>query len=137
MPIYTFNCSDCDRKVDVLVRSRSRIGEAKCPACNGSNLHQIIARVARVRSAGERLDNIDVDAELGQLEGKDPAAFSRGARKMGTQFDSELGSDFQELADRADAGDDPIERFDAEHTLRYRIDQARNQSTDNSDDFLI
>ena len=137
MPIYTLNCSDCDRKVDVLVRSRSRICEAMCPACNGSNLHQIIARVARVRSAGERLDNIDVDAELGQLEGKDPAAFSRWARKMGTQFDSELGSDFQELADRADAGDDPIERFDAEHTLRYRIDQARNQSTDNSDDFLI
>jgi hypothetical protein len=90
-----------------------------------------------VRSAGERLDNIDVDAELGQLEGKDPAAFSRWARKMGTQFDSELGSDFQELADRADAGDDPIERFDAEHTLRYRIDQARNQSTGDSDDFSI
>jgi hypothetical protein len=56
---------------------------------------------------------------------------------MGTQFDSELGSDFQELADRADAGDDPIERFDAEHTLRYRIDQARNQSNGSSEDFSI
>ena len=137
MPIYTFKCNDCERKVDVLVRSRSRIGEAKCPACRGSDLHQIIAKVAKVRSTGERLDDIDVNAELGQLEGKDPAAFSKWARKMGTQFDSELGSDFQELADRTDAGDDPVERFDAEHTLRYRIDQARNQSNASSDDFSI
>ncbi len=125
MPIYTFKCNDCKRKVDVLVRSRARISEAKCPACQGADLHQIVAKVARVRSTGER------------LEGKDPAAFSRWARKMGTQFDSELGSDFQELADRADAGDDPIERFDAEHTLRYRIDQARNQSNGSSEDFSI
>ncbi len=137
MSIYTFKCNDCGRKVDVLVRSRSRISEAKCPACQGSDLHQIIAKVAKVRSTGERLDDIDVNAELGQLEGKDPAAFSKWARKMGTQFDSELGSDFQELADRTDAGDDPVERFDAEHTLRYRIDQARNQSNASSEDFSI
>ena len=57
---------------------------------------------------------------------------------MGDRFDGELGSDFSELADKADAGEDPVERFDAEHTLRYRIGKARDENNaDSVDDYSI
>ncbi len=46
---------------------------------------------------------------------------------MGERFDGELGSDFREMAERAEAGDDPIERVDPAHTLRHRVDRRREQ----------
>ncbi len=138
MPIYSFNCKSCERNVDVFVRNRAKVSEAKCPACNGQDLRQLVARVARVRSANQRLDEIDVSAELGALEGKDQGSFAKWARKMGDRFDGELGSDFSELADKTDAGEDPVERFDAEHTLRYRINKARGErNVDSMDDYSI
>ena len=138
MPIYSFNCKSCERNVDVFVRNRAKVSEAKCPACDSQDLRQLVARVARVRSANQRLDEIDVSAELGALEGKDQGAFAKWARKMGNRFDGELGSDFSELADKADAGEDPVERFDAEHTLRYRIGKARDENNaDSVDDYSI
>ncbi len=134
MPIYQYDCAACDRRVELFFRSVKAASEPVCPECESTNLKRVISRVARVRSSSQRLADIDLDQELGRLDGKSEADFSRWARRMGEQYDDELGSDFGELADRADAGDDPIERADPVHALRNRVERAKEQSSGTAED---
>jgi putative FmdB family regulatory protein len=133
MPIYQYDCAACDRRVELFFRSVKAAAEPACPECSSSDLKRVISRVARVRSSAQRLSEIDINQELGRLDGKSEGDFSRWARRMGEQYDDELGSDFGELADRADAGDDPIERADPVHALRNRVERAQKQSGDTTD----
>jgi putative FmdB family regulatory protein len=134
MPIYQYDCAACDRRVELFFRSVKAAADPACPECSSSDLKRVISRVARVRSSAQRLADIDINQELGRLDGKSEGDFSRWARRMGEQYDDELGSDFGELADRADAGDDPVERADPVHTLRHRVERAQEQSGDTADD---
>ncbi|MPZ99330.1 MAG: hypothetical protein GEU80_08335 [Dehalococcoidia bacterium] len=130
MPIYQYDCAGCERRIDVFFRSVAAAAEAKrpaCPECGSRRLKRVVSRFARARSEGERIDSIDLEQEMGRMESGDVAGFSRWARRMGEQYDSELGSDFRTLADKADAGEDPVERVDAAHTLRHRIERKKEQ----------
>ena len=133
MPIYQYDCASCERQVEVFFRSAKNVSDPTCPECGGRELKKRISRVARVRSSSQRLGDIDLNQELGRLDSQDPADFSRWARRMGEQYDDELGSDFGELADRADAGDDPIERADPGHALGSRLNRAKEQLSGDSD----
>lgn len=134
MPIYQYDCGGCRRSVEILFRSAARVGDARCPECGSADLQRRISRVARVRRAGERLDGINVAEEIGHLESKDERGFARWARQMGEKFDGELGSNFRELAQKADAGLNPVERSDVKFTLENSIRRAREaQASDPSD----
>lgn len=125
MPIYQYDCAGCGRRVDVFFRSISRVGAPVCPQCGGKELKRVVSRVARARSNADRIGAIDVNQELGRLDPRDPSSFARWARRMGREYDGELGSDFSEIADRADASDDPVDRIGISHKLRYEVNHAR------------
>lgn len=125
MPIYQYDCAGCQRRVDVFFRSISRVTDPVCPECGGKQLKRIMSKVMRARSDSDRLDDIDVNQELGRLNSNGVGDFSRWAKDMGRRYDSALGSDFSKLAAKADNGEDPVERIDAGHTLRYRLEQAK------------
>lgn len=130
MPIYQYDCAGCQRRVDVFFRSVSKVGPAVCPECGGTDLTRVVSQFARARSERDRLDSIDLNQELGRLESGDVAGFSRWARRVGREYDGELGSEFATLADKADAGEDPIERVDPAHTLRHQIEKRRSSLED-------
>jgi putative FmdB family regulatory protein len=134
MPIYQYDCPRCERRVEVFFRSAKQAKQPACPECGGKKLKRVISRVARVRSSAERIGSIDLNQELGHLDGKSEGDFARWARRMGDQYDDELGSNFGELAERADAGEDPVERADPVHTLRNRVDRAKEQLAGSGDD---
>jgi putative FmdB family regulatory protein len=127
MPIYQYHCAACERRVELFFRSAKSAVRPACPECGSKQLRRVISRVARVRSAGDRVGSIDLDRELGRLEGSGEAEFARWARQLGDRYDDELGSDFRDLAERADAGADPVERADPVHTLRHRVEQRREE----------
>ena len=60
---------------------------------------------------------------------RDVGDFAKWAKKMGRQYDGALGSDFGQLAAKAENGEDPVERIDAAHTLRYRMGKAFDEAT--------
>jgi putative FmdB family regulatory protein len=132
MPIYQYDCSGCDSRVEVFFRSVKSVGDAECPECGSADLARVVSQVARGRSAGQRLDDVDFNQEMGRLESGDVGGFARWTRQMGERYDEELGSDFRDMADRADAGEDPIERVDVEHTLRYALERKRQEISDDS-----
>ncbi len=127
MPIYQYDCASCERRVDVFFRSVNSAGDPACPECGGSQLTRAVSQFARTRSSQERVDSIDFDREMGRLGTGNEGDFARWARRMGKDYDGELGSNFTELAERTDAGEDPVERIDPGHTLRYNINKRRDE----------
>lgn len=134
MPIYQYDCGDCERAVEIFFRSAAKAVDPRCPECGSARLQRRISKVARVRSTGQRLDGINVDEEIGHLESKDERGFAKWARQMGDKFDGELGSNFRELAQKADAGLNPVERADVKFTLENSIRRAKEaQASDDGD----
>jgi putative FmdB family regulatory protein len=127
MPIYQYDCGGCGRRVDIFFRSISKVSAARCPECGSKRLRRVVSRVARTRSESERVASIDVEQELGRMESGDVGGFARWARRVGDRLDDELGSDFRQIAEQAEAGEDPIERVDPAHTLRYRVEKRRRE----------
>ncbi len=133
MPIYQYDCGDCERAVEIFFRSVAKAADARCPECGSARLQRRISKVARVRRAGERIDGINIAEELGHLESKDERGFAKWARQMGDKFDSELGSNFRELAQKADSGLNPVERADVKFTLENSIRRAKEAQSDSTD----
>lgn len=133
MPIYQYDCAGCRKRVEVFFRSVSRASDPVCPECGSRDLKRAVSRIARSRSVGEAIDSIDFNQELGRLEGKDERAFARWARKMGEQYDGALGTDFGELAAKADSGLDPSDRADVAFTLKNKISRAKERLTSDGD----
>lgn len=109
MPIYEYGCYDCRKRVNVFFRSFSDVQTkaALCPRCGGSNLKRLISRVAVLRSEESRLENIADPSKLAGLDENDPKSMARWMRQMGQEMGEDLGSDFHEVVDRLEAGEDP------------------------------
>ena len=130
MPIYQYDCSTCKKRVDVFFRSISRVTDPVCPECGGKKLKRLISKVMRARSDADRIASVDINQEMAHLGGsRDVGDFAKWAKKMGRQYDGALGSDFGQLAAKAENGEDPVERIDAAHTLRYRMGKAFDEAT--------
>lgn len=122
MPIYQYHCPACDQKVDVFFRSASKVeDDPACPQCGKHGLARLMSAFARVLSSTDRLSSIDLDAEAGQLNDRDPASFARWAKRVGREYDEQLGTDF---AARADSADEPVSRIDAAHSLSHHVQEG-------------
>ena len=125
MPIYQYDCAGCERRVDIFFRSAGSAAAPACPQCGGTALTRVMSSFARTRSSSERIASIDFDREMGRLGSGDEGDFARWAKRLGKQYDEELGSNFGELAERAEGGADPVERVDPGFKLRYELEKKR------------
>lgn len=109
MPIYEYGCYDCRKRVNVFFRSFSEVEtkEAACPRCGGTNLKRLISRVAVIRSEESRLESLADPTHLAGLDENDPKSIARWMRKMSGEMGEDLGSEFNEVVDRLEAGEDP------------------------------
>lgn len=109
MPIYEYGCYDCRKRVSVFFRSFSEVEtkEATCPRCGGTHLKRLISKVAVLRSEESRLENLADPSSMAGLDENDPKSIARWMRKMSSEMGEDLGSDFNEVVDRLESGEDP------------------------------
>jgi putative FmdB family regulatory protein len=129
MPIYEYRCRRCAETSSHFFRSVNAVSDPCCPSCGSADLSRLISKTIHLKSEAERLSQLDTDRILGGLEGGDIASFERWARRTGSELDSALGSNFRELADQAAAGDDPVQRIDPGHSLRYAVEKKLSEAT--------
>ena len=127
MPIYQYNCADCQKKVDVFFRSVTAAAEkpAICPTCGGKQLTRVMSTFARRKTLYQRLEDVDHVREAAHLAGNDPGTFADWAKRAGREWDEELGTNWEELGERTLAGEDPPERIDADYTFRYHVEETK------------
>ena len=109
MPIYEYGCYDCRKRVSVFFCSFSEVEtkEATCPRCGGTHLKRLVSKVAVLRSEESRLESLADPSSMAGLDENDPKSIARWMRKMGNEMGEDLGSDFNEVVDRLEAGEDP------------------------------
>ncbi|MBI2015991.1 MAG: zinc ribbon domain-containing protein [Candidatus Rokubacteria bacterium] len=106
MPIYEYECSDCRRRVSLLVLRPSTAPPPACPRCGGAALTRLMSRFATVKSEEARLDSLADPASAGDLDEDNPASVARFMKKMGREFGDDLGDDFEAAVDEAMAEGD-------------------------------
>ncbi len=111
MPIYEYRCHDCRRRVSIWWRtfSEAETGTARCPRCGGEKLTRLVSKVRVIRSEESRMEDLADPANLGDLDENDPRSIARWMRKMSDEVGEDIGPEFEEVADRLEAGESPEE----------------------------
>ncbi len=52
MPLYEFQCSECDSAFEELVRSATAVAEVKCPSCGSNEVRRKVSTFASKISGG-------------------------------------------------------------------------------------
>ena len=128
MPIYQYDCDGCDQRVEVLHRSASSAGDPACPECGSTQLTRVMSLFARRRTGSQRLEEVDIEAQQAALQDGDEKSFARWARRAGAEYDEALGTNYRELAEQTEAGEDPVDRIDAGHSFEHKVQDRRTQA---------
>jgi putative FmdB family regulatory protein len=109
MPTYDFVCSNCGQRFDIFL-SFSEYGKqkVKCVHCGSLNVRRRMTRVRIARSEDSRLESLADESALEGLE-DDPQALGKMMRKMGREMGEDLPPEFDDMADRLEAGQSPEE----------------------------
>ena len=109
MPTYDFVCRNCDQRFDVFM-SFSEYGKhkVKCTNCGSTNVRRRMTRVRVARSEESRMESLADDSALEGLE-NDPRALGQMMKKMGREVGDDLPPEFDDMAERLEAGQSPEE----------------------------
>ena len=136
MPIYQYDCGKCEQRVEIFHRPTSRptSSKPKCPECGSTRLTRVMSLFARAKSESDRLGDVDFEAHESALEAGDERSFAQWARRAGAEYDEALGTNYRELAEKAEAGEGKIDSIDAGHTFRHKVveKQAKNERSKKS-----
>lgn len=105
MPIYEYRCGSCRRRVSLLFRGFSNVGEVSCPRCGSQDLTRLVSRVAFHRSSGSSGE--EFGGVLENFDENDPRAMARSLRAMSDETGEALDHEMEEALGRLEAGEDP------------------------------
>jgi len=104
MPLYEYICNLCRRPFTVLVGVTAASDNSACPHCGSLRATRRITRFARIRSEDHIIDGWVSSGK--QLEGDDAYGMRKWAGDLGNAVGEDLGEDFEEYLDAADAPDE-------------------------------
>ena len=104
MPIYEYECSQCQRMMSFLVLNISEKPDLKCKHCGSEDLNRLLSRFAYHRSEGDRMAEFDTSKPRGEEFYKDSRNVGLWAKKRAQELGADLGSDFDEVVDKARSG---------------------------------
>ena len=109
MPSYDFRCKDCRHSFTLAYSTYAERDAAtpKCPKCGSVELSNLIRRVAMLTSDEARMERMADPSRLAGLDENDPRGMARLMRDMATESGEDMGSEFNEVVDRLDAGESP------------------------------
>ena len=101
MPIYEYRCNQCHKKFSELVMNPQKNSEVVCKGCGSSDLNRLISGFAYHRSESDRLADYDSGKQQGSEFYKDSRNIGLQAKKRAQEMGVDLGSQFEEVVDRA------------------------------------
>ena len=107
MPNYEYRCLNCRKKFEVFM-AYSDYGARRvvCPHCQSEAVQRRIGRVRVAHSSESRLENMADPSSLAGLD-EDPRALGKMMREMSKESGEDMGSEFDEVVGRLEAGQSP------------------------------
>lgn len=120
MPIYEYNCNDCQDHVSLFFRTFAEVEtrSVTCPQCGGSRLERVISKVAVVQAGNTSPANATASTSQPAADQSDPKSLARSMREAGQGKD--FGREFKEVTTRLESGEKPAS---IETSLRKRAGQ--------------
>jgi len=115
MPIYEYNCSDCNKVVSILFLSISEANneECLCPECGKNNLTRVLSGVS-VLKGGKK----PIQQNPRKSYNNDSISLSETMRREKSKSRQNYGDDFKEVAHRLEKGENANS---IEKSLRKRV----------------
>jgi putative FmdB family regulatory protein len=100
MPIYEYQCNDCQQIFQQLIMGKTDEKNLHCPECGSRNLKRLISRVAYHVSENDRLDAFDPNSRKDDSFYKDSRNIGLSAKKRAKEMGVDLGSAFEGKLDK-------------------------------------
>jgi putative FmdB family regulatory protein len=113
VPIYEFRCTSCGLRQSVFFRSFDVSPSPSCRRCGSSDLRKLVSSFYAVKSEEARLESMADPSGLGDVDENDPRSVARWARQMAKETGEDMGTEFDEMVDRLEAGEMPEDEGDS------------------------
>jgi len=115
MPIYEYNCSDCNKIVSILFLSISEANneESLCPKCGKSNLTRVLSGVSVLKGSSEPKGK-----KPAKSYNNDSKSLAETMHRENSKSKQNYGDDFKEVAHRLEKGENATS---IEKKLRKRV----------------
>ena len=100
MPIYEYQCNDCQRIFQQLIMGKADEKNLKCPECGVNDLKRLISRVAYHVSESDRLNAFDPNSRKNDNFYKDTRNIGIAAKKRAKEMGVDLGGSFEGKLDK-------------------------------------
>lgn len=108
MPIYEYECYDCNAQVEIFFRSFTDLDtkEVICPNCEGTRLKRRISKVAVVNAAqaGSAGQSAATSTQTSS-DKDDPKTLAQKMRHASQTAKQDMGREFNEVAGRLERGE--------------------------------
>jgi len=104
MPIYEYECQQCQAISGFLILKKEDTAKVACLKCGSKKMSQIISRVTYHRSEGDRLNEFDTRKHQGEGFYKDSRNIGLWAKKRAKELGADLGPQFDEIVESARTG---------------------------------
>ncbi len=111
MPIYEYECGDCQAISTYLILRQEDSSGVTCKGCGSRKMSKIISRVAYHRSETDRLNEFDTRKPRGGEFYKDNRNIGLWAKKRARELGADLGPEFDEVVESARTGK-ILEKYD-------------------------
>ena len=115
MPIYEYNCSDCNKIVSILFLSISEANndENLCPDCGKKNLTRVLSGVSVLKGKSD-----PKTTKPAKSYNNDSKSLSDTMKRENSKSKQDYGDDFKEVAHRLEKGENANS---IEKKLRKRV----------------
>nr|MCU0494794.1 zinc ribbon domain-containing protein [Chloroflexaceae bacterium] len=100
MPIYEYNCPQCNGRFQKLVQGFRDPEGLACPRCGNPQVKRAVSRVAVLKSEEARIDALSDPSSFAGLDENDPRSIARWAKKMGKELGEDAGEDWDEMVEQ-------------------------------------
>ena len=121
MPVYEYECHDCEKEVSIFFLSfaDARNEEAVCPECGSKRLERIISGVAVLK---EKRPVAPAASPGGTThKGEDPLSLARTMDDAARKSSADYGDDFKEVKGRLEKGESATS---VEKRMRKRVGES-------------
>jgi putative FmdB family regulatory protein len=99
MPIYEYQCAECQGRFQRLVQGFSAPADLRCPRCGAVDVRKAVSSFAFMQSEESRLEALADPSAMGGLDENDPASIARWAKKMGKELGEDMDEDWDQMVD--------------------------------------
>jgi putative FmdB family regulatory protein len=104
VPIYEYLCEQCGKVSSAIVLRPEDEKETRCAGCGARELTRIPSRFAVHKTEEQRIREFDTGSPRGEAFYRDSRNVGLWAKKRAREVGADLGSQFDEVVERARSG---------------------------------